>query len=396
MKSYLNFFILISFNILYSQSFIHQLKPIYWQSSDFNEQKNYSLNGYEALKDLNNFSMKVKNVTVFFVAKGSEEDFNKILIKDRISLPFYKVNRASLESGVVFAAFLNSQKKKDYIINFDNTKAKFYEIIIFDYNIEQENKLKIETYLSLKYGVSLSKSVDYINSNEDVIWNNERLINYNENVTGVGIFKDLDFEQLKSANSEDATLEIVFKPKSSSEEKYLIFGNNNRIDDKIWFLKKRNIDSTDKFEFRYYADDKDLTLILSKDENFIENTKHVSLFKIKDFYTTGLLDLDKYEFFKFCKLDHEITNELKVTFVNEELTIYPNPNNGDFYLNFNFNEEKEVKYKLIDNHGKVITQKSIGFVDKHLQHVMENLPSGTYLLKVEMGNEIQSKIVIIK
>ena len=57
------------------------------------------------------------------------------------------------------------------------------EILVYDRELTPEERLKAETYLALKYGITLDK--DYTMSNDEVIWSLEDNEGYNNRVTGI-------------------------------------------------------------------------------------------------------------------------------------------------------------------------------------------------------------------
>ena len=57
------------------------------------------------------------------------------------------------------------------------------EILVYDRELTPLERLKAETYLALKYGITLDK--DYTNSEDEVIWSLEDNTDYNNRVTGI-------------------------------------------------------------------------------------------------------------------------------------------------------------------------------------------------------------------
>ncbi|MBS4039928.1 MAG: T9SS type A sorting domain-containing protein [Flavobacteriales bacterium] len=395
MKLLLTIFWFFSINFLFSQNFIHQLKPIYWKSATELTNNVSTLNGYNEIKQLENFKVNSKNVTVFLVVKSNIDALNKVIFKNNDVLKFTNHNKASIEKGVLYASNLNSFKKIIYNFSLDNKSIAFYEVLIFDKMITEEEKQKIETYLSLKFGVSLSKTSNYTNNTNNIIWDNEKLNQFNDNVTGVGVFKDLDFNQLKSQNSEDAYLEIELKPENLTKEKYVLFGNNSQ-EEKIWFLKKEHITKRDKIEFRYKDNIQKVVLVLASDENFKNNVTYIPLIKKENCHSSEYISIDDFQYFKFNYDDWDNVSKEITDTPNHQWIVYPNPNNGKFYLEFNFEETLEVKYTLMDVLGKVITEKKLGKIEKLTHAVDENLANGLYLIKVETDNETHIKKLIVK
>ena len=62
---------------------------------------------------------------------------------------------------------------------------------------------------------------------------------------------------------------------------------------------------------------------------------------------------------------------------NFEYTIHPNPNNGNFTLRFNSEEDQQVNYTLYDMLGKTVVDNSIvvnGLVEKNIN--LSNVNAG--------------------
>lgn len=396
MKKLIAFAMLFYVHCLFSQSFIDNLKPILWQKSNFKNFETNTLNDYGKIENLEAFKIKSKALTVFFVSKCELKQLNDLIVKKNQTIKVIEQPQANIQNGVLYATFLNSSKKSSYNFRFDNKDMSFYEIIIFDKILNEEDKLKIETLLSLKYGVSLAKTVNYINSEKDILWDNKLLNKYNENVIGVGHFKKLDFVQLKSENSEDNSLEIIFKPENLSTEKYVLFGGNNNENEKIWYIKKENINKNDKIELKFKALSDDLYLVLSTDENFIDNVRYLPLIKKDNEYTSDLISVENYQYFKLQELKQQVLETNIVSSFDNQWVVYPNPSFGKFYLDFNFNKQTEVTYIIHDALGKIISQKRIGIIDKHTQTVEENLTTGVYFIHIKTNNETSIKKLIIK
>lgn len=81
----------------------------------------------------------------------------------------------------------------------------------------------------------------------------------------------------------------------------------------------------------------------------------------------------------------------------ESFTIYPNPNNGNFTVQFNSNSSNEIKIGVIDMRGREVFSKSYqnsGLFNQNLQ--LNNLQAGVYLVNVQDGNRKEVKKIIIE
>ncbi|WP_396194467.1 reprolysin-like metallopeptidase [Flavobacterium sp.] len=79
----------------------------------------------------------------------------------------------------------------------------------------------------------------------------------------------------------------------------------------------------------------------------------------------------------------------------QDFSLYPNPNNGDFNIQFNSTSNEPIALSVFDIRGRQIyanTYSNNGFFNENIQ--LNNLQSGVYLVKVKDGkNEITKKFI---
>jgi subtilisin-like proprotein convertase family protein len=79
----------------------------------------------------------------------------------------------------------------------------------------------------------------------------------------------------------------------------------------------------------------------------------------------------------------------------QNFSLYPNPNNGDFNIQFNSTSAEAITLSVYDIRGRQIflnTYTNNGFFNQNIQ--LNNLQSGVYLVKVKDGkNEITKKFI---
>jgi hypothetical protein len=81
------------------------------------------------------------------------------------------------------------------------------------------------------------------------------------------------------------------------------------------------------------------------------------------------------------------------------LKTLPNPNNGDFTLQFEVKKKADMAISLINITGQEVYRKVVpGFIGKFSQRLtVNNTSSGAYMLKIQHGNKVYlKKILIIK
>lgn len=81
----------------------------------------------------------------------------------------------------------------------------------------------------------------------------------------------------------------------------------------------------------------------------------------------------------------------------DNFTLYPNPNNGNFTIQFNSNTGNEIKVNVHDVRGREIFAKSYnnnGLINESLQ--LNNVQSGVYLVTVQDGARKEVKKIVVQ
>lgn len=96
----------------------------------------------------------------------------------------------------------------DLIYTDSDGKHKVMELIVLPDLCEYRLQHQIESYLSIKYGVSLAAAQDYYNSEYQKIWNSKENSAYNFRVTGIGRDDYFGLYQKQSGNAKKDGLYI--------------------------------------------------------------------------------------------------------------------------------------------------------------------------------------------
>ena len=81
----------------------------------------------------------------------------------------------------------------------------------------------------------------------------------------------------------------------------------------------------------------------------------------------------------------------------DNFSLYPNPNNGSFTIQFNSNSGNEIKVNVHDIRGREILNKSFsnnGLINESLQ--LNNVQSGIYLVTVQDGARKEVKKIVVQ
>lgn len=112
------------------------------------------------------------------------------------------------------------------------------ETLIFNRNLSAQEKQRIETYLSIKYGISINyiSETNYLSSEGDVVWSFKDNKKYGYHITGIGRDDAFELYQKQSANTEDDVVTFALdniKPLNSNNTgilnnmEFLLWGDNN-------------------------------------------------------------------------------------------------------------------------------------------------------------------------
>ena len=111
------------------------------------------------------------------------------------------------------------------------------ECLVFSRFLKKAEALKIETYLAIKYGISLIES-DYLSSSEVVLWSYEENKDYSNGIAGIGRDSTFGLDQKQGSSSEEEDLLTIhvgdFSPLNEDnsfafpEANYLVWGHNER------------------------------------------------------------------------------------------------------------------------------------------------------------------------
>ncbi|MFP3577712.1 hypothetical protein, partial [Brevibacillus sp. SIMBA_040] len=98
---------------------------------------------------------------------------------------------------------------------------------------------KIETYLSIKYGITINNisEKNYISSSDQILWDSKKNKNYNFRITGIGRDDAFELYQKQSTNSNEGNVTVAidslkltnnFNTGTIENGNFLLWGDNNQ------------------------------------------------------------------------------------------------------------------------------------------------------------------------
>lgn len=435
---------------------------------NFNEFIDFSKN--KSSKRFKNLVSKSSSLFIVFKSISEEEisilslkfGSSKTLISNQniTSDKLVTFNKGNAKTGMILSYQFNKNskidRKKGHLIFedllFDNSQKsnQIAELIYIPRYVSNKEKEIIESYLSLKFGISLNKDQNYYDSAGKKIWDIKQNDGFNFNITGIGNDKYTGLNQKQSKNSLEDGLSIGLNKimlKNSENEsiikdhEFLLWGNNgesvilekNSLGNqkkikRVWKLNPLS-DSTRTFvtqikidkkfmqidpmpnlndkEFIWLAIDSLSTSVFNYDnakyiKAAINNENEIVFDNIK--FNTG----SNYLFTMVKAMESEInSNSIPLNEAQKQndignissgqFLIYPNPisANEKFSIKFNFNTFSNVLVQITDINGKVIKTKNLGSIKNY--HFSESLSvSGTYLILISINGEIETSRLIVK
>ncbi len=188
-------------------------------------------------------STEKKEVPIMEVSCGKTKIAftNKKILNDK-DLPYRNVEA---KNGIILSYITNPEhsKRNNYIsfIGFlggtNTSNTTLLEMLYFPELILDTNRMVIESFLSIKHGISLLGNKDYYNSKNEKIWDSKINESFNTRVTGIGRDDVLGLLQKQSKNSMDDGLIIGLdkiaktnaeNPAILKDLNYELWGDNNK------------------------------------------------------------------------------------------------------------------------------------------------------------------------
>lgn len=311
------------------------------------------------------------------------------------------------------------------------------ELIVYETILKDKDIARIETYLGLKYGITLQRN--YVNSGGQTIWNRKEDKLYSNNIAGIGRDDQLALYQ-KQGTSSSATDQLIIGVNQIAAANSANTGEINDGDYLIWG------DNALPFKFDPKSQPTDVGVLLSDKKWLMEsagasaeslltglsiNTKSLQPFDLSgvNFYLvidrSGTGDFKPQDCsyvlpdqideagtarFSGIKWDTDRSGKDVFTFgFNRKLPenmvdgnirsfhVYPNPvTTGNYQVTVTLDQPGEVNMMIYDDHLHLVeTRKASGQSDYMFTgHISK--AAGVYVVKLITNGKVYSKILIVQ
>ncbi len=324
-------------------------------------------------------------------------------------------------------------------LNHDQSSGSVAEFIVYQTLLKDKDIAKIETYLALKYGVTLEKN--YLNSQGETIWNRKNEHAFSNNIAGIGRDDQstLNQKQGTSSGSTDGLMIGINaiaatnqdNPGQINDGDFLIWGDNakpflidqnNRpvagdvwLPDKKWLMKTvgstaKTIATELKINTKTILTDKSpkgvFYLVMDRSGTGNFDLKNCSYFLPDSISPDGVAS------FKNLLWDTDGSGKDIFTFgVNPGLTVnvediglritsfqvYPNPvTTGHYKVAISLNKPSEINFQIYDGHLRLIDSRKMSGQADYFFSGEINSPAGVYIVKILVSGREFSKILILQ
>lgn len=310
----------------------------------------------------------------------------------------------------------NASGDKNFVTVSDkqNDLTDVYEVIYVNDAFTDLDHQQVQTYLSLKYGISLINDGNYVDANGTSIWNNQLNKTYNQFITGVGRSDYFGLNKLQTSNSVDKRLEISSNGFANNE--YLLIGTNNEkqsftntndaeILDASWLVQtnaKANL-STLKFNLDNLKSTGVYELVLNASSNF-ENATNNTRFQGKVegnqlVFENVMFDADGSGSDTFTiSYATKAKETTKPEIVNKtEVNAYPNPTNinENVTVAYNFAKPTNLNIHVFTVDGKFIKKQEVTNSTSY-QFETSFSASGVYLIVSTYDGQVTTSRIVVK
>ncbi|MBL7856607.1 MAG: T9SS type A sorting domain-containing protein [Cyclobacteriaceae bacterium] len=111
----------------------------------------------------------------------------------------------------------------------ESSHSRVGEVLIYNGALSAAEVSRIESYLSIKYGIT--KSGNYLASDGTVIWNSATLAGYLNGIAGIGRDDVSGLDQRKSTSSVAATSTLTMEKSGAfaTNKNFILWGDNNQV-----------------------------------------------------------------------------------------------------------------------------------------------------------------------
>lgn len=308
----------------------------------------------------------------------------------------------------------NGDKNYVAVSDAQNDLTDVYEVIYVNDKFTELDHQQIQTYLSVKYGISLINPANYVDANGKQIWNSNLNTQYNTNITGVGKSDYFGLNKNETVNSVDKRIEISTNGFNNNE--YLFIGTTNEntsfvksndyeILDSSWLVQTNTASNLTTLRFNLGSLNSTGTyeLLINQSATAFDNANVLKVQgKVEGnqlVFENVMFDADGngFDTFSVGYTTKAKENSRPEIVSNSKVNAYPNPANINETVNvaYNFGKPTNLNIHVFTVDGRLINKQEMNNVDNHVFETKFST-AGVYLIVSTYNGEITTNRIIVK
>jgi len=313
--------------------------------------------------------------------------------------------------------------RRQDLSNGDAFDGRMSEIVLYNTELSATDKQKVDSYLALKYGITLDQTVatNYLNSSGAIIWDATVNVSYNTDIFGIGEDSGSALNQKVSRSANNANGPILattqhftqanndaLRTVSLGNGNFMILGHNNGADnsftssfnggtnnrsDRFWKVAETGTVGDVYFAIPisgYTFPTGGPSIVVSNDTTFDASDTVIPLLDDGTFYWAIINPID----LQYIALASDTTLSLDENgFVNFKL--YPNPAGNTVNLKFSSAISGFLDVKIYNILGSLILAERADIQNNSITINTSLLNTGVYFLNIkDKDKEITKKLII--
>ena len=331
-------------------------------------------------------------------------------------------NTASFGQSLHFGGIANKQGEVASL------QGYIPEFMVFDRRLSRSERTIMETYLAIKYGVTLHKS-DYVNSARKVIWDEESNRSFSNRIAGIGRDDTVSLYQKQSHSTAEqnfltiglGSIEVSNAANQGQlkQHQFLLWGDDNKafleepfegeerpklsLFQRRWLMQPFGFEEDHvitevrvNFSQIEIPENYDPVLLIDRAGSDAWSMKESEIIKASMLTEEGMVhfkgvswdkDQSGKDLFRFGLLRREIR-------LTKSFSVNPNPAKGNFNIQVQLEQVGDVSINIYDLSGKLV--KSLvgnGQLEYQFEDQLQGI--GEYIVQLKTADETQSKALII-
>jgi hypothetical protein len=345
---------------------------------------------------------------------------------------------AGSQDAVIQFGRLNTSRQPDQAQGVQ-AQGLIAEFIVYKTILKDKDIARIETYLGLKYGITLQRN--YLNGAGETIWNRKEVKRYSNNIAGIGRDDQSGLYQKQGTSSSGTDQMIIGVNKivrlnsnnngQINDNDYLIWGDNDSpfdlernkkpregnilLSEKRWLMKSSGLSANTistqlKINIRTLLPDgltnQNVYLVIDRSGTGNFNLKECTYVLPDNITDDGFAsfsginwDTDRSgeDVFTFGVNDRKPENGVDGSGKILSFNVYPNPaTNGNYQVAVTLDKPADITMQIYDSHLRLIESRKMNGESSYRFSGKVNGAAGVYIIKVLTPSNIYSKIMIVQ